>query len=212
MRLSAFRLPLFVARIERSEIRDQRSRFLVVPGFSWGLHRAGHFGPEPLAQSGLRPLAKLGRASVARTKDFAFAQQGDQENDAGALRGGFTPRRRCLRATTATSSSSGATARASAAAGKESAAAISTPASSAGSGPASNPVARPAANPGVDAGKCRPAGAHGARERLLSRAASAGLVQRVMRRIARKPRVTLHAAPKRCRIHVMCCGRMNTIC
>jgi hypothetical protein len=132
MRLSAFRLPLFVARIERSEIRDQRSRFLVVPGFSWGLHRAGHFGPEPLAQSGLRPLAKLGRASVARTKDFAFAQQGDQENDAGALRGGFTPRRRCLRATTATSSSSGAAAGASAAAGKESAAAISTPASNAG--------------------------------------------------------------------------------
>jgi hypothetical protein len=46
----------FVAWVECSETRDRHCSFLVVPGFRGACHRAGHFGPDPLAQSGLRAL------------------------------------------------------------------------------------------------------------------------------------------------------------
>jgi len=44
----------FVARMERSEIRERHGGLLIVPGFCGACHRAGHFGPDPLASSGLR--------------------------------------------------------------------------------------------------------------------------------------------------------------
>jgi hypothetical protein len=36
------------------EIRDGHSSSQTVPGFQRACHRAGHFGPDPLVQSGLR--------------------------------------------------------------------------------------------------------------------------------------------------------------
>ena len=46
---------LFVARMERSEIREQRASFIIVPGLRF-------------AASGLRRFAKLGRTGAARTR------------------------------------------------------------------------------------------------------------------------------------------------
>jgi hypothetical protein len=41
--------------MERSEIRERRSSLSIVPGLRGACHRAGHFGPDPLAPSRLRP-------------------------------------------------------------------------------------------------------------------------------------------------------------
>ena len=57
LRLSAFRFLRFlsyIARMKRSEIRERHSSVTVVPGLRGACHRAGHFGPDPLAPSGLR--------------------------------------------------------------------------------------------------------------------------------------------------------------
>jgi hypothetical protein len=43
-----------VARNERSEIRERSSSLNAAPGFRGACHRAGHFGPDPLAQPRLR--------------------------------------------------------------------------------------------------------------------------------------------------------------
>ena len=43
-----------VARVEQRETRERHQGRTVHPGFRGACHRAGHFGPDPLAQSGLR--------------------------------------------------------------------------------------------------------------------------------------------------------------
>jgi hypothetical protein len=35
-----------------SDIRDRRFSFPILPGFRGACHRAGHFGPDPLAYPG----------------------------------------------------------------------------------------------------------------------------------------------------------------
>src|ERR1700741_5237192 len=66
--------------MERSEIRERSCRVIAEPGLRGACHRAGHFGPAPLAPSGLRqkifpqPLARRLRLAEIETVDDGQAE------------------------------------------------------------------------------------------------------------------------------------------
>src|SRR5580692_9951795 len=66
--------------MERSEIRGRSCRVTADPGLRGACHRAGHFGPDPLAPSGLRqkifpqPLARVERLAEIETVDDGEAE------------------------------------------------------------------------------------------------------------------------------------------
>src|SRR5579862_3668255 len=61
--------------MERSEIRERSCRVIAEPGLRGACHRAGHFGPDPLAPSGLRQ--KIFPEPLARGKRFAEVETVD---------------------------------------------------------------------------------------------------------------------------------------
>jgi hypothetical protein len=168
--------------MKRSEIRERSKSLNANPGLR-------------SASSGLPRFTKLGRASVARTKDFAFAQEGGEENDTGALCGAVSRREGAARAPLLQRLQVLARVPVQALPPGKSVLRRSArlPQTQAERGLAPNPVARPAASAGLDVGERRPARTRGARvpaERISSGATPGGSVEGLVRRVTRKRRIT----------------------
>ena len=61
-----------------SEIRDWHSSLRTAPGFRGACHRAGHFGPDPLVQSGLRNACAITSPRAPAERDPLHPGEGEK--------------------------------------------------------------------------------------------------------------------------------------
>ena len=76
-----------------SEIRDWHSSLRTAPGFRGACHRAGHFGPDPLVQSGLRNACAITSPRAPAERDPLHPGEGEKRSVLAARRRpSFAPR------------------------------------------------------------------------------------------------------------------------